>query len=468
LRHKEEKSIEFPSFAECNTSYGVRDYLWITQMKQPPMLLTFPGSGTTMTQMLIEYSTGILSGSIYEEEELYSIMPGLQFCGQRLSLIKAHVKDILIKPAEDGHAEAVTFKTNQYVAKCRRGMIHSFDRFLIVLRSPWASAWSNFQRDFNSQVYMQAKEAAAAVAAAEAEAAAKGEESQAPPAAVTVAPRSHTGGIPLSEFNASNWRELAIRSPHYGVPTYNYMWGSLLPYLFNKYHYSRADDANYGNSTYFHQPSEAAARSVRRKEREDASREWEKSRDRENDKTGSAAQPPYRIDGNNNVLVVRYEDLLHAERRLHVLRKMIRFVGLPTTKDSTWALTKNPTEVELQQAQAERKRKFETSPAEEEERRLKCAFVLADNPLTHRKHHNKRVGASVAEGSASETLEAKAKAAAEVVDPEDETVRYSVAYQDSEMVCDMWRGLQNSTAELMRYGYYHGPHQQEIQPPSCK
>lgn len=92
-----------PTFAECNASYGRRDYKWITEIGTvPPMLLTFPGSGTTMSQLLIEYATGVYSGSIYPEDELYGIMPGTAFCGQRLSLIKAHIKDIAFKTLPSG------------------------------------------------------------------------------------------------------------------------------------------------------------------------------------------------------------------------------------------------------------------------------------------------------------------------------------------------------------------------------
>ena len=66
------------------------------------MLLTFPGSGTTMSQLLLEYATGVYSGSIYPEDELYSIMPGTEFCGRRLSIIKAHIKDIIFKTLPSG------------------------------------------------------------------------------------------------------------------------------------------------------------------------------------------------------------------------------------------------------------------------------------------------------------------------------------------------------------------------------
>ena len=45
-----------PPYTEGNASYGRRDYLRITEKKKPPMLLTFPGSGTTTTQHLLKYA----------------------------------------------------------------------------------------------------------------------------------------------------------------------------------------------------------------------------------------------------------------------------------------------------------------------------------------------------------------------------------------------------------------------------
>ncbi len=200
-----EEYIPTPTFAECNASYGHRDYLWITETHQPPMLLTFPGSGTTMTQLLLEYASGVYSGSIYEEDELYSIMPGLRSCGRRLVVVKAHVKDLLFRHKiveKLDSPEIVTFKTNKYVAKCRKGMIHSFDRFILVLRSPWGAWWSNYQRDFNAAYDATPDEAEA----------------------LRLEKKSHTGGIPLDQLNYTDWELRALESPHYGVSMYNAMW----------------------------------------------------------------------------------------------------------------------------------------------------------------------------------------------------------------------------------------------------
>ena len=140
---------QWPEFRECQGFYGKRQYIHQKKMRLPPLLLTFPGSGTTMTQLLVEFATGIYTGSIYDEDELYSLMPGLNFCGQRLGLIKAHTKDMRFTVNKSGKEFTVSFDHHKYVRKCHRGMIYGFDRFIFILRDPWAAMWSNYQRDYN-------------------------------------------------------------------------------------------------------------------------------------------------------------------------------------------------------------------------------------------------------------------------------------------------------------------------------
>ena len=476
--HSDHTHLQMPSFAECNMSYGSRDFLWLTEMKLPPMLLTFPGSGTTMTQMLLEYATGILSGSIYDEEELYDVMPGLKFCGQRLSVIKAHIKDLLFKTTPAGKdEEAITFHSSRYVTKCRKGIIYNFNRFIIVLRSPWASVWSNYQRDYNTGLYdLEQKMANEAIAKVK-KALEEGDSDEAIEklaSATKIKPRSHTGGIPLSEFNRTGFAYTSLNNPHYGVHMYNHMWNTTLRKIFEKYEYNHADDVNYGNASFYHMPFQVKERQMRKQSLEADMKEWELAEVENHSQQGKGSEtnnfPPYSVLGNKNVLVVRYEDLIHPERRLHVLRRMVRFTGLKTTTDSTWAV-RNPTEMQQEQSKKERQRKYTTSAEEEEERRLKCAFVLADNPLTHRKHHNKHVAASVAKvsdeaqdaGTEGDVTKLYTGIATEGLDA---STRYSEAYNDKQLVCSMWKEFQQlpTSWQMQRYGYYHGPHQQESIP----
>ena len=388
-----------PSYKECNASYGKRDYLWMTEMRKPPMLLTFPGSGTTMTQMLLEFATGVYSGSIYDEDELYAVMPGLRACGQRLSVVKAHIKDLLFKKESDQKEDKVTFKSNKYVVKCRNGVIYDFTRFIFVLRSPWAAWWSNWQRDFNAN---------------------KEEDKN-----------THVSGIPLKELNYTAWEEAALHSPHYGVGMYNTMWHTTHMKLFTQYNYSRADDMNFGNSTFHNSLQEVTGRAVRQRDILQAKKLLHEG----------AASTPSRgsgtstYEGNNNILVVRYEDLVHKERRLHVLRKMVEFTGLGFKRVSYWpdgGVSKGNENTRLQA----------TTQEEEDLRRLKCAFVLADNPLVHRQKSTK----GLEKGNI--------------------VARSADAYKYDKLVCTLWKNLQNSSVELQRYGYYHGPHQ-HVPIPQC-
>ena len=45
----------------------------------PPVLYTFPGSGNTWCRLLIEYATGVFTGSIYGDAQLKKIMPGERY-----------------------------------------------------------------------------------------------------------------------------------------------------------------------------------------------------------------------------------------------------------------------------------------------------------------------------------------------------------------------------------------------------
>jgi hypothetical protein len=46
--------------------------------------------GNTWCRLLIEYATGIYSGSIYNDSSLMKALPGEVHCSKRVSVIKAH------------------------------------------------------------------------------------------------------------------------------------------------------------------------------------------------------------------------------------------------------------------------------------------------------------------------------------------------------------------------------------------
>eukprot|EP01032_Pedospumella_encystans_P025405 gene25405-28717_t len=75
---------------QCKDKYGERKYLTLDQKKHPPMLYTFPGAGNTWCRLLIEYSTGIYTGSVYNDKSLLQSLPGEFTCNWQVSAIKVH------------------------------------------------------------------------------------------------------------------------------------------------------------------------------------------------------------------------------------------------------------------------------------------------------------------------------------------------------------------------------------------
>ena len=58
------------------------------QQWSPPLLYSFPGSGNTWARLLIDWSTGVYSGSFYTDKTLLSILPGEKKCDRSVSVIK--------------------------------------------------------------------------------------------------------------------------------------------------------------------------------------------------------------------------------------------------------------------------------------------------------------------------------------------------------------------------------------------
>lgn len=54
----------------------------------PVLLYSFPGSGNTWCRLLIEWSTGIFTGSMYDDKSLINILPGESHCDLKVSAVK--------------------------------------------------------------------------------------------------------------------------------------------------------------------------------------------------------------------------------------------------------------------------------------------------------------------------------------------------------------------------------------------
>ena len=48
------------------------------------------GSGNTWTRLLIDYSTGVYTGCIYDDASILSALPGETRCDHSVSAVKAH------------------------------------------------------------------------------------------------------------------------------------------------------------------------------------------------------------------------------------------------------------------------------------------------------------------------------------------------------------------------------------------
>ena len=131
----------------CMEMYGNRSYLQqhpfdIKDMNIPPLLLSLPGSGNSWSRLLIEYSSGYYTGSIYGDPTLFDLFPGEKYCGRRMSAIKAHPGSLVHSLKEK--SIWVTDKAAGLI--CNKGLIKKFYRVLLLVRNPWNSIYSEFIR----------------------------------------------------------------------------------------------------------------------------------------------------------------------------------------------------------------------------------------------------------------------------------------------------------------------------------
>lgn len=124
---------------QCMQKYGNRHYLSEHNKALPPLLYTFPGSGNTWSRLLIEYATGIYTGSVYNDGTLLKPLPGEFTCNWQVSVVKAH-------PHTHPAIEFINGHFNSDENKCKRGGIPRFERAVLLLRDPFDSIWSEFQR----------------------------------------------------------------------------------------------------------------------------------------------------------------------------------------------------------------------------------------------------------------------------------------------------------------------------------
>jgi len=125
---------------ECLSKYGKRAFFKDVEKRLPPMLYTFPGSGNTWIRLLIEYGTGIYSGSVYNDNALMDALPAEFTCNWKVSVIKVHPTTHAFKDLKNGG-----FRSDGGL-KCTKGKVLTFKRAVLLIRNPFDSIWSEFQR----------------------------------------------------------------------------------------------------------------------------------------------------------------------------------------------------------------------------------------------------------------------------------------------------------------------------------
>ena len=125
--------------AQCAASFGKKSYLPEAKKRLPPMLYTYPGSGNTWGRLLIEYATGIFTGSVYNDKTLLDALPGEFTCNWQVSVVKVHPHTHAFHELRDG-----TFNSDN--GKCNKGNVGAFKRAVLLIRNPFDSIWSEYQR----------------------------------------------------------------------------------------------------------------------------------------------------------------------------------------------------------------------------------------------------------------------------------------------------------------------------------
>jgi hypothetical protein len=116
-----------------------------------------PGT-STYVRLLVEYATGIATGSIDVKSTPYlkSLFKGESACGKRTILVKGIPEELTLIPTEHekmapkaAHrpGKLLHFQHKDGRKKCNRGMIHYFDRLIFLSRDPYETIYSIIQSE---------------------------------------------------------------------------------------------------------------------------------------------------------------------------------------------------------------------------------------------------------------------------------------------------------------------------------
>lgn len=79
---------------QCERRQGRRRFRDPRAGARPPLLWTFPGSGNTWVRLLLDFATGLYTGSVYSDLSLLPLLPGEGACDARALAVKAHPTNI--------------------------------------------------------------------------------------------------------------------------------------------------------------------------------------------------------------------------------------------------------------------------------------------------------------------------------------------------------------------------------------
>lgn len=136
--------------ASCLRRFGYRRFFNRVQRARhlPPLLWTFPGAGNTWLRMLLDYSTGIYSGSVYGDPSLLPLLPGEGRCDRSVIAVKAHpshIDSLDFVPAAGGVLRLNVTRKPQY-EKCAP---LRFNGAIVVVRDPYRAIWAEYKRHVN-------------------------------------------------------------------------------------------------------------------------------------------------------------------------------------------------------------------------------------------------------------------------------------------------------------------------------
>jgi hypothetical protein len=150
--------IGLDQYDRCNANFGNASFLHHDQLptRPPPILIALPGSASNYVRLLVEYATGIVTGSIELGHDPYlkSLFKGESACGIRTSLVKGTPSDLMLIPTEkelyapkgsNKPKQLMHFQLKETRKKCNRGMIHYFDRLIFLSRDPYDAVYTNIQ-----------------------------------------------------------------------------------------------------------------------------------------------------------------------------------------------------------------------------------------------------------------------------------------------------------------------------------